>query len=373
MRPTTLTLCALLALSAPRVAFAQQSPPSAATRGGLTVAGLRAPDGDNDLASELSAMLREEARAAGYEVPDNTPALDQEFAMIGCSTTGADCLSPIAADLHAQRFLYGSVLRSGRGRDPQLTIEVNLWDEGTRRESPPESVTVARSELAGHPEAVRALAQRMVRAVVLGRDEAAQQEAARAREAEAERQRQEEARARAASEALRARSVNTQPSHVRRWVGLGLIGAGVVMGGLAAWQWGRSGGLGDDSEQGGGEFGAGWARYDHSINHMSNGSYALSVSDVCARAAADAASNPDAAQANQLCDASSSAKTLAWVFGVSGLALAGAGAVFMVLDAMASGSAAREAEPQRQPPRARLNVSPVIGPRVGGVNLGLTF
>ncbi|MFO0651645.1 MAG: hypothetical protein U0326_35815 [Polyangiales bacterium] len=145
MRLKTLSLCGLICIAAPAAALAQSTPTQPSTaqaapaqaRATLTVAGLRAPDGDNDLASELSDALREAARGRGFEVPANTPALDQEFAMLGCSTTTPDCLSPIADDLHAPRFLYGSVLRVGRGRDAQLTVEVTLWDDTTHHASPP--------------------------------------------------------------------------------------------------------------------------------------------------------------------------------------------------------------------------------------------
>jgi hypothetical protein len=364
MRPTTLALCGLFCIVTPRVALAQAAP-AAQAHEALTVAGLRAPDGDSDLASSLSDALRESARTAGYEVPANTPALDQEFAMIGCADATPECLGPIADDLHAPRFLFGSVQRVGRGRDAQLTVELNLWDNVAHRTSSPATVTATRAQLSASPDAVRVLARRLLDDVLHG----AQPAAAAQPDAEAERRRAEEERARLEAARL-LRQTPPSRSRTRLWVGVGLLGAGVVMGGLAAWQWGVSSGLRDDSTNARGQYGLGWARYDDSINRPVNGVYALSVDDVCARAASDAARNPDAAQANSLCEATSTSKTLAWVFGLGGIALAGVGATLVVLDTM-SGRSANEGT--TRPAQARLELAPVFGTRVNGLDLRLTF
>ncbi len=364
MRLTTLTLCGLLCTAAPAAAFAQST--AAQPRPTLTVAGLRAPDGDNDLASALSDALREAARGMNYEVPANTPALDQEFAMLGCSTTTPDCLSPIADDLHAQRFVYGTVQRVGRGRDAQLNVEVSVWDDTAHRASNPASLTVTRAQLSASPDAVRILARQLL-------DETLPraQTAAPSPDPEAERRRQEEARARElAARALRP-VTPAQRSRTRLWIGVGMLGAGVVLGGLAAWQWSVSSGYSSDSTNATGEYGLQWARYDARLSHPVNGAYPLTVDQVCERAANEAASNMDAAGAHQLCDATSTSKTLAWVFGLGGLALAGVGATLVVLDTMGGSNASREgATPPRQ---ARIQLTPTLGPTVNGLDLRLTF
>ena len=66
--------------------------------------------------------------------------------MAGCTTADAPCLSLISSDLHAQRFLYGAVQRSGRGADATLSVDLNVWDEGARRELPPETLTLTRAQ-----------------------------------------------------------------------------------------------------------------------------------------------------------------------------------------------------------------------------------
>lgn len=375
MRLKTLSLCGLICIAAPAAALAQSTPtqPSPAqaapaqARATLTVAGLRAPDGDNDLASELSDALREAARGRGFEVPANTPALDQEFAMLGCSTTTPDCLSPIADDLHAPRFLYGSVLRVGRGRDAQLTVEVTLWDDTTHHASTPATVTVTRAQLSTSPDAIRIVARQLLEESLRGTPGAAPPPP----DAEAERRRQEEARARELSSRVLRTTTPTPRSRTRLWIGVGMLGAGAVLGGLAAWQWAVTSGYSSDSTNATGEHGLQWARYDTQVSRPVNGAYPLTVDDVCARAATDAASNPDAAGAHQLCEATSTSKTLAWVFGITGIALAGVGATLVVLD-MRSGSAASR-EGDTQPRQARLQLTPTFGPTVNGMDLRLTF
>ena len=64
------------AVALPTAAAAQSSTPPAGSLGGLAVVGLRTPDGDVDVASALSAALRDAATARGYQVPDNTPSFD---------------------------------------------------------------------------------------------------------------------------------------------------------------------------------------------------------------------------------------------------------------------------------------------------------
>src|SRR5438093_1223478 len=110
---------------------AAQTPPG---HGAAHVPGLRAPDGHHEIAANLSAPLRLAARGAGYEVPDNSPAMEQGMAVAGCSSTGPDCLHMVADDIHAPKVIYGSVTRIGRGRNASVNVEVSLWDEGSRRE-----------------------------------------------------------------------------------------------------------------------------------------------------------------------------------------------------------------------------------------------
>lgn len=378
------------ALVLPTAAAAQTSTPpaaSAARRGGLAVVGLRTPDGDVDVAGALSSALRDAARAQGYEVPDNTPSFDQEFAMVGCSTTSPECLSLIAQDIHSPKYIYGTVTRIGRGRDAQLGVEVSLWDETTHREIHRESTTIPRAQATSRPETLRELARQMF--VAIGnRDMAAQQEAMRtvqeqeAARAEQERlQREAAERARQLEQARLALSRRTaiQRSHVLRYVGFGVMGLGAVAGAVGIWQAVSSGSQADAALNGTGEDGAAWTRYGNAVNYPVNGVRPLTPDQVCQRASADASRDPDAAVSRNLCEANSTSQALAYAFGIGGIVLAGVGAALVVIDVMQSNSPSTEgqpapgANPRPAQPRAQLRVSPILAPGLGGVHMGLTF
>ncbi|MFO0605145.1 MAG: hypothetical protein U0324_18330 [Polyangiales bacterium] len=387
------------AVALPSVAAAQSSTPPAAAAGslgGMAVVGLRTPDGDVDIADALSGALRDAARARGYDVPASTPSFDQEFAMVGCATTSPECLSLIAADIHAQKYLYGTLLRVGRGRDAPMSIEVSLWDEVTHREVHREAATLTRAQMAASPDFVRDLARRMIDALAT-RDASAQAERERLLQAEAALRAREAGAQGGASQGGASQggssqggssqggasqggssqggsSQGTTPAgnaHLLRWVGFGLLGVGVVAGGIGVWQWASTSGYGDDSLNGTGDYGGAWARYDNRINPANAaGVRMLSENAVCDRARADMANDADARGAANLCDAHGSAQTLAIAFGVGGLVLAGVGAALVIVDGMGSGA---RSEGRPQPAQARLRVSPVLAPGLGGVNVGMTF
>ncbi len=356
-------------------------------RGPMHVVGLRAPDGDVEAATALTNALREQATAAGYQVPNNTPPFDQEFAMVGCTSTSPECLSLIAQDIHSPKYIYGTVTRIGRGRDAQLGVEVSLWDETTHREIHRESTTIPRAQATSRPETLRELARQMF--VAIGkRDMAAQQEAMRtvqeqeAARAEQERlQREAAERARQLEQARLALSRRTaiQRSHVLRYVGFGVMGLGAVAGAVGIWQAVSSGSQADAALNGTGEDGAAWTRYGNAVNYPVNGVRPLTPDQVCQRASADASRDPDAAVSRNLCEANSTSQALAYAFGIGGIVLAGVGAALVVIDVMQSNSPSTEgqpapgANPRPAQPRAQLRVSPILAPGLGGVHMGLTF
>jgi hypothetical protein len=382
-------------LSLPSLAMAQDRPMTTSATsvpGPLAVVGIRTPDGDVDVAGMLTAALREAARARGYEVPNDTPSFDQEFAMLGCATISPDCLSLIAADIHAQKYLYGTLLRVGRGRNASMSIEVSLWDNFTRREVHREAATFTRAQATTSPEFVRSLAQRIVDALA-ARDAAAEEERLRLRQAEAALRARENTTQDSSTPATsqaptpqnttpstavvpRSNDVHTpstsppERSHLLRWVGVGLLGAGVVAGSIAAWQWVRTSNYSSESQNARCEEGNAWACFDNRINPPDMaGVRMLSVSEVCDRARADTA-NTDARGAAQLCDAHSQARWMAIAFGVGGLLLAGVGTTLVILDGTRSGAHDERPHP---PAQARLQVTPVLAPGIGAVHVGVTF
>lgn len=142
-------------------------------------------------------------------------------------------------------------------------------------------------------------------------------------------------------------------------VGWSLLGLGVAAGAVGVWQWTVTMGLADDSANGTGEYGLFWVRYNLRINPPVRGEYALSVDDVCARAAVDAATDPDAAGANLMCEATSQSKALAWGFGLGAVALAAVGATLVLVGG------------RREAPR--VTTSAILAPGVGGVSVRVSF
>ncbi|MEI8258370.1 MAG: hypothetical protein WCJ30_22060, partial [Deltaproteobacteria bacterium] len=115
-------------------------------RGALVILGLRAPDGDDEAAANATSALRRAARNAGFEVPNDSPALEQSMASFGCDDSlPPTCLSQIAGDLHAPRMVYGQVRRHGRGRDAVLSIQVSLFETATSNTTGHDQVEVARA------------------------------------------------------------------------------------------------------------------------------------------------------------------------------------------------------------------------------------
>ena len=68
---------------------------------------------------------------------------------------------------------------------------------------------------------------------------------------------------------------------------------------------------------------------------------------------------------------------MAYAFGIGGVVIAGVGAALIVIDSLNSGNAQSDAAPtpaqQAQQRRTQLRLSPVLGPTVGGLSLGMTF
>ena len=149
-------VAAVLVLTAALPAMAQ------GRRGPIVVLGLRAPNGDDEAATNATAALRRSARAAGFDVPNESPALEQSMAAFGCDESlPPECLSQITADLHAPRVIYGAVRRRGRGRDAQLSIEVSLFETATHTVTRQDQAEVARA-MAQDADALNTPARRLV-------------------------------------------------------------------------------------------------------------------------------------------------------------------------------------------------------------------
>ncbi|MFO0630159.1 MAG: hypothetical protein U0325_31655 [Polyangiales bacterium] len=292
------------------------------SHGAIQVLGLRAPDGDDEFANQLSVQLRGAARTAGYEVPDNSPPLEQEIAVVGCATTGPDCLAQIADDVHAQKIVYGTVTRIGRGRNASLNVEVSLWDQSTRREVDREVRTFTAQQRSA--QAIQTAASEMMQAIATHDVPVATNPGLTVTQVTVQ-QPPPDTRDIVAPPPV----VTPPPSHALRYVGIGMIGVGVVLGGIGVWQAVASSGQNGDSRDATattpGEFGA-WARFNGEVN--ANGS--LSASDVCDRAQSSTSVN--AGDVRSLCSSNDTHKLLGFTLGIGGAVLAGVGAVLIAVD-----------------------------------------
>lgn len=147
-----------------------------------------------------------------------------------------------------------------------------------------------------------------------------------------------------------------------RIAGISLLGLGAVAGAVGVWQAVVTARQADDVRAGTGD-GAAWARYENAVNPPGpSGARSLSVDQVCERAAASVAADPDAAAVRSLCDANATSRALALAFGVGGAVLAGAGAALVIL-----------ARPSSRAAAPRVSVAPVFLRGGGGAAVGVTF
>ncbi len=356
MRPSPLRLGLGLAIGlslSSSLAAAQTT-----NHGAAHVLGLRAPDGDDEIATQLSVQLRVAARAVGYEVPENSPAMEQEMAVAGCSSTGPDCLHLVADDIHAPKVIYGSVTRIGRGRNASVNVEISLWDEGSRREVHRFSQVLTRAQATNATElqnvATRALGE------ISTND-------------------------RPAPATPTNPAVNPNPSFpalqvqqvvierpppprtpVLRYIGFGALGVGAALGivGIveAVVSSGQSSSATESTPLSAEPYGA-WSRFQANENY----NRMRSASEVCD--IAQQRSGADAAQVRDLCSSNSTARSLALGLGIGGAVLAVAGAVLIVVDRP---RAETPATPQPLPASARINVAPIVG-ATNGMSLSYTF
>jgi hypothetical protein len=329
-----------------------------ANLGAAHVLGMRAPDGDDDIAAAFSAQLRLAARGAGYEVPDSSPAMEQEMAVTGCSSTGPDCLHMVAEDIHATKLIYGAVTRIGRGRNASLNVEISLWDEASRREVHRVSRVLTRAQ-ATNPNDLREAAVRALTEIAQNDRPAPANPANPA------------VTPGPSFPALQVQQVVIERpppprTPVLRYIGFGALGLGgaVAIVGVvqAIISSGQASSATESTPLSAEPYGS-WARFQANENYART----RSASEVCDLA--EQRSGPDAAQVRDLCTSNSTSRTLALGLGIGGAVLAAVGAVLVVIDRP---RAETPPTPQPLPASARINVTPVLG-ATNGMSLTYTF
>ena len=331
---------------------------TATNLGAAHVLGLRAPDGDDDIAASFSAQLRLAARGAGYEVPDNSPAMEQEMAVAGCSSTGPDCLHMVADDIHATKLIYGTVTRIGRGRNASLSVEISLWDEGSRREVHRVSRVLTRAQ-ANNPTDLREAAMRALTEISQNDIPPPVNPA------------NPTLSTGTGLPAVQVQQVIIErPAPARtpvlRYIGFGALGLGGALAvvGLveAIVSSGQASSATESTPLSAEPYGS-WARFQANVNYGRT----QSASQVCDLASQS--SGTDAAQVRDLCASNNTARSLALGLGIGGVVIAAVGAVLVFVDRPRAESAPAA---QPLPASARLHVSPVFG-ATNGMALSYTF
>jgi hypothetical protein len=128
--PRKLAILASLALL---IAFASSARPVRASEGEvvthLALFEINSDGGHDDLARQLSAALRREARAMpGHQLSDARVSLEQLSLVHDCDTAELSCLAKIARQLGVGGFIFGQMQNEGSG----AYAEVRLFDAGTQ-------------------------------------------------------------------------------------------------------------------------------------------------------------------------------------------------------------------------------------------------
>ena len=326
----------LLAALAGLLVLGLSSSALAQARGSLVILGLRAPDGDDEAAANATAALRRAARNAGYEVPNDSPALEQSMASFGCDDSlPPTCLTQIANDLHAQRLVVGSVRRHGRGREATLSIEVTLFDVASQNNTGRDQVEVPRAM--GHDsDSLSQSATRLIGTI-------------------------------APAPAVVAPPVSSapppietpvsNPAPVRRYVSYaasGVGGAALITGAVFGVLWASAGGD------------AAWQNYQvPATAGVDNNDGAA----VCRYAATDTSTAGMAAHTH--CNSGPTLSAVAWGVGGAGVALVALGVILLVTDHPAEHPTAAQA--RRHEARPRFGFTPTFSPAYQGATVSLTF
>jgi hypothetical protein len=139
----TLTLALLAVLT---ITGWADSAHAQARRGPLVILGLRAANGDDEAAENMTLALRQAARSAGFDSSGDAPPLEQAMAMFSCEEPlTVACLRQIAEDTGNKKMLYGTARHTGNDRNAPVRFEISLFDPATGTQTPGTPVEVARA------------------------------------------------------------------------------------------------------------------------------------------------------------------------------------------------------------------------------------
>lgn len=332
-------LVMLVGLSSIGAAAQDEPEPEQPAQGGITeelavaVPGLRALDGDDDIAHELTGWLRAGTSAVeGWHLHTAAVSLEQFILVNGCESPNEDCLSRIASALEADRLISGSLRRTEtEGPEGHYDFEVRLFlfNAATGRIEKSSRVRIETDKAT--PEHLAALGQQQV---------------ARFAEAPFDQLEREQAIELRLSRDDVPQSQPTAPEADRgdifpAWPAAVSYTGAVVFFGLTAWNWTTIKNLGQEPSL-----------------QRARAIAGPGVNDVC-----DSGTNFGVEDLDGLCSKANTHETLQWVFLGMGVASVGVGTWLLV----------KSVKSKRSAERPRLELAPIAGKKLGGVSARLEF
>jgi hypothetical protein len=300
----------------------------------VAVPGLRAIDGDDGVANELTGWLRAGASAVeGWQLHTAAVSLEQFMIVHRCEAADEDCLSKIAEGIVADRLISGSVSRvpakDGDGYD--FEAELFYFDASTGEIEKTSTLRFPKSQ--STPQELAVMGQIEVQALAdAPLDELGKEQALNlilSREAEL---------------GLHQSTLDLlteRHEEFPAWPAAVSYTGTLVFLGLSAWSWSTIRNVEKDPA------------FERARLLAGPG-----VNDVCA-----AGSNLGVEELGSLCSKADRHETLQWVFLSMGLASAGVGTWLLV----------KSAKSKKRSDRANLHLTPIAGRRRGGVTARLEF
>ncbi len=300
----------------------------------VAVPGLRAIDGDDGVANELTGWLRAGASAVeGWQLHTAAVSLEQFMIVHSCDTPDEACLSKIAEGIVADRLISGSLSRvpaeDGDGYD--FEAELFYFDATTGEIEKSSTLRFPKSQ--STPQELAVMGQIEVQALAdapldkLGQEQALNLILSREPEL-----------------GLHQSTLDLlteRRTEFPAWPSALSYTGTLVFLGLAAWSWSTIRNVEKDPAFERARLLAG-----------------PEVNDICA-----AGSNLGVEELGSLCSKADRHETLQWVFLSMGLASAGVGTWLLV----------KSAKSKKRSDRARLQLTPIAGRRRGGVTARLEF
>lgn len=300
----------------------------------VAVPGLRALDGDDAIANEMSGWIRAGTSAVqGWQLHTAMVSLEQLMIVHGCEDADEDCLSKIAKGLGADGLLSGSLSRVPSEEGDGYDFEASLFyfDAETGEIERTSNQRFGRSN--SRPEELAVMGQIQVQALAdaplddLGKEQALDLILSR--------------NAELGLDQSTLDLLNERPKKFPVWPAAVSYAGTLVFLGLSAWSWSSIRKVEQDPAFRQARLLAG-----------------PQVDDVCA-----SNSNFGVEELGSLCSKADRHETLQWVFLSMGLASAGVG-TWLLVKSVKSG---------KRTDRARLNISPIAGRRRGGVSARFEF